>query len=319
MQFKPWTSERVDEVIHLWNKEIGDDFPLRKELFIQNSLEDPNVLEDTSVVVTNQDDQVIAFMLTKVFKEEITVAMRRDIGWIQVLLVDTTYRNEGIGTQLLKHAEEKFQELGVTEIKIGSDPWHYFPGIPNHYEDTKQWIEARGYTNMGNEYDLLCQYDPKVQSNMPVLEDVTFSLLKETEKDEFLAFLQRCFPGRWEYEAIHYFQKGGTGREFVVLKSAGKIIGFCRVNDQQSPFIAQNVYWSPLFREPLGGIGPLGVDPSERNKGYGLAIVEAGIAILRERNIQTIVIDWTGLVRFYAKLGYSVWKAYSKYSKKLGE
>lgn len=82
--------------------------------------------------------------------------------------------------------------------------------------------------------------------------------------------------------------------------------------------IAQNVYWAPIFAEPLGGIGPLGIDQNERGNGYGLAVVQAGIYFLRTRNIKRIAIDWTGLVDFYGKLDYQVWKGYQKYSKQLG-
>ena len=81
--------------------------------------------------------------------------------------------------------------------------------------------------------------------------------------------------------------------------------------------IAQNVYWAPLFNGKLGGIGPLGVDSAERGNGYGIAIVEAAIAFLRSRDIKNIVIDWTGLVGFYRKLDYEVWKGYTSYRKVL--
>jgi len=146
---------------------------------------------------------------------------------------------------------------------------------------------------------------------------MTFALLKEEEKTDFLTFLNRCFPGRWEYEAIKYFEKGGQGREFVVLKDKDRMIGFCRINDQHSPFIAQNVYWQPLFSEPIGGIGPLGIDENERGHGYGLAIVKAAINTLRERDIQTMIIDWTSLIDFYKKLGFKPWKGYTTYFKQI--
>lgn len=55
--------------------------------------------------------------------------------------------------------------------------------------------------------------------------------------------------------------------------------------------IAQNVYWAPLYKETLGGIGPLGIDAEERGQGYGLSIVKAGIVYLRKRKINRIVID----------------------------
>ncbi|WBX82247.1 GNAT family N-acetyltransferase [Virgibacillus salarius] len=116
---------------------------------------------------------------------------------------------------------------------------------------------------------------------------------------------------------MQYFKHGGTGREFVVLKKNQHIIGFCRINDASSPIIAQNVYWSPLFNEALGGIGPLGVDEQERGNGYGKMVVQAGIHYLRERGINRIVIDWTGLVNFYKQLDYGVWKSYWYYVKDL--
>ncbi|MFK4997057.1 GNAT family N-acetyltransferase [Bacillus sp. N9] len=77
------------------------------------------------------------------------------------------------------------------------------------------------------------------------------------------------------------------------MKKNNQIIGFCRINDNASPFIAQNIYWAPLFQHDLGGIGPLGIDSNERNNGYGLAIVQAALYYLQERKIKTIVIDWT--------------------------
>src|SRR5699024_12360036 len=109
----------------------------------------------------------------------------------------------------------------------------------------------------------------------------------------------------------------GTGREFVVLRKQEKIIGFCRVNDSKAPIIAQNVYWSPLFKEELGGIGPLGVDAAERGQGLGLAIVEAGIGELRKGGVRNVVIEWTGVITCYKKLGYDIWKTYDSYKKKL--
>lgn len=317
MKLVPLSKDKIDGMVTLWNKEIGNDFPMRKELLEQNSLNDENVLQKGSALALDEKGNVVGFVIAKAWQEKINVNRSRNTGWIQALLVDSNFRNQGIGTLLLAKAEQAFNEQNLSSIKIGSDPWHYFPGIPDSYEAVKSWFEKHDYHFDGNEYDLICHYYDDQNPVLTSYENITFSLLQLDEKDQFLAFLQRCFPGRWEYEAIHYFKKGGTGREFVVAKKGTEIIGFCRINDQQSPFIAQNVYWSPLFETPLGGVGPLGVAPEERKKGYGLAVVEAGIAFLRERNIQQIVIDWTGLVHFYAKLGYEVWKTYSRYSKKI--
>ena len=316
MHIIPWGKEKIDEIVRLWNKEIGAQFPMRKDLFVQNSFDDENVLPSGSSIAVDEEGNVIGFIVAKTWQEKIQVNMNKECGWIQVLLVDSDFRNQGIGVALLKRAEKAFYDLDLKIIKVGTDPWHYFPGVPEQYPNLMSWFERRGYHHEGNEFDLLCEYHEQQQEYTSNDENVTFSLLKESEKEQLLSFLNRCFPGRWEYEAIKYFEKGGTGREFVVLKKNKQIIGFCRINDDLSPFIAQNVYWSPLFNDVLGGVGPLGVDQEQRKQGYGLAIVEAGIAHLRERGINKIVIDWTGLVDFYGKLGYKPWKTYLKYTQK---
>lgn len=315
MKVIPWCVEKLEGILDLWNREIGTDFPLRKELLLQNSFEDQNVLIDASFIALDDQEKVVGFLIAKKWQEEFP--MNQKVGWIQALLVDSDFRGQGTGTNLLRKAEASLSENRIEKVQLGRDPWHYFPGVPDEYQEVKVWFEKRGYTYNWDEYDLYSDFSATPKSRIPVFENVTFSLLQADEQEKLINFLHRCFPGRWEYEAIQYFKKGGTGREFVVLKKANEIIGFCRINDSHAPFIAQNVYWSPLFNNELGGIGPLGIDPNERKNGYGLAIVEAGIAFLRERNIDHIVIDWTGLVDFYGKLGFNPWKKYAQYSKSL--
>lgn len=317
MEFAPLEKSQLSELVNLWNKHLKDEFPMTEELFEQNSFKDENVCQKSSRVVVDDQGKIVGFIIAKRWQEALDVAMSATTGWIQALLIDESVRSEGLGSNLLSHAESTLKETGAEQILLGRDPYHYFPGIPSEYAETAKWFEEKGYHHQGTEYDLMRTYtsDDEDTKTVPVMDHVEFTLLDKKDKDEFLAFLNRCFPGRWEYEAIHYFQKGGSGREFAVLKKGKKMIGFCRINDAKSPFIAQNVYWAPLFNEELGGAGPLGVDANERGQGFGLAIVEAGIAFLRQRGIRRIAIDWTGLVDFYKKLGYSPWKSYESYKK----
>lgn len=317
MKYISWQVERLDELVTLWHKELAERFPMRKELFLQNSFLDRNVCYESSRIVVNEDDHVIAFIVVKYLKELSEVEMRHDIGWIQTILVDSNYRSQGIGTELLQHAEAILQQKGITQILLGRDMYHYFPGIPSEDNLTATWFEKRGYRFGGTEVDLSKTFEEGEAIIWPKKSGLEFTLLKEDDQEVFLDFLHRCFPGRWELEAIQYFEKGGTGREFVVVKEGEDIIGFCRINDTQSPLIMGNTYWDPLFDSELGGVGPLGIDAEKRKNGYGLAVVQAGIAYLRERGIRHIVIDWTGLIEFYQKLGFEVWKSYKTYQKEL--
>ncbi|HLR64483.1 MAG TPA: GNAT family N-acetyltransferase [Pseudogracilibacillus sp.] len=316
MKYIDWDKQYVNQIVNLWNKEIGTDFPMREALFLQNSFDDKNVSYEASKLVLNKEEKVVAFIVVKDYQEKEIVDMHGQTGWIQALLVDTDYRNQGIGTKLLKIAESYFEDLDKKQILIGRDPFHYFPGVPTQYEAVCRWLETKGYAKDATEVDLVQTYKDDDPIEMPSFEEAEFVEATKADADDLIAFLKRCFPGRWEYEAKKYFASGENGREFTLLKVNGEVKGFCRMNDPQSKIIAQNVYWDPLFTDGLGGVGPLGVDSSERGKGYGLAIVQAAIAFLRQRGVKNIVIDWTGLIEFYEKLGYSVWKTYEPYTKK---
>lgn len=318
MQLLPWTIDLLESSCELWNQEIGNDFPMRLSLLEQNTFGDPNLFHGGSCIAWDDEKQRVAgFVVSKCWDEHIhDIDLAKGRGWIQVLLVASGYRGQGIGSQLLDYAEKALQQKGVTQVLLGKDPWHFFPGIPKPYTEVQEWFRKRGYIQGGEVYDLYRREDPaKTHRVLPQSDGVEYRLARLGDKERFISFLHRCFPGRWEYEAIHYFHRGGTGREFVVAVKDGNIIGFCRINDAQSPYIAQNVYWAPLFKEELGGAGPLGIDPQERKKGYGLAIVEAGCCFLQQRKITHIVIDWTGLSDFYGKLGFDIWKTYVEYSK----
>ncbi|MEH7379505.1 GNAT family N-acetyltransferase [Bacillus sp. JJ1533] len=303
----------ISGIVKLWNRELSVDFPMRDALFKQNSIDDPNVLSSGSYLAINDQEQVIGFVLTKYVQDKTELLLNHEVGWIQALLVDSQFRKSRIGSVLLESAEKALEQQGCKTIFLGRDPAHYFPGVPLQYEHTREWFEKRGYQASGIASDMMRTFTPDEKFDFQKPKDIEVSLIEN--KDELISFLHRCFPGRWEYEAKQYFKNGGTGREFVVFRKENKIIGFCRINDSKSPIIGPNVYWAPLFDEGVGGVGPLGIDKEERNKGYGLAIVKAGISFLRERQLNNIIIDWTGLINFYKKIDFKVWKQYKQYSK----
>ncbi|WP_050613823.1 GNAT family N-acetyltransferase [Bacillus testis] len=316
MKIIPWQEDRLDEITSLWNKEIGNDFPIHQTLLRQNSMLDKNIVREGTLLAINQANEVIGFIVSKIWKEELMAQSEKEHGYIQVLLVHSNYRRKEIGSMLLDRAEAALDRLHIKTIYLGSDPFHYFPGIPTQYSVAQKWFAAKGYTKTEQVADLICSYKPTDELLHPLPKDARLTLLQEGDQESFLHFLNRCFPGRWEYEAKKYFEMGGRGREFVLLKKENQMIGFCRINDKSSPFIAQNVNWSALFNdEETGGIGPLGIDPLERGKGYGLSVVEGGIWFLRQRGISRIIIDWTNLIEFYQKLGYTVWKKYDLFHK----
>lgn len=304
----------VSEIVGLWNESLKNYFPLSEELWIQNTVNDRNLLEEGSKGLY-QGEELIGFVVTKLFQEDLPASIQRGIGWIQCLLVKEDYRNCGIGKRLVNLAEKALTAHEVREIRLGRDPWHYFPGVPEENRLAIQWFEKNGYHIDSVEVDLVKEV--REGECYPLKNSSTnYRVLDGRDLPELIDFLERNFPGRWHYEALRYLEHG-NGREFIGLFIENELKGFCRINDPDSPVIAQNVYWSELFKGKLGGIGPLGIERQMRGNDYGIDLVKAATNELISRGMDYVVIDWTQLVNFYGKLGYSPWKRYAAMSKTL--
>ncbi|KRE36483.1 GNAT family N-acetyltransferase [Paenibacillus sp. Soil724D2] len=308
MRTEKLSPRHIEGICELWNREIGCDFPLRTRLLRQNVLNHPDFLSEGSFVVEDKSsDYLVGVVIGKV--------SRFGVGYISVLLVDSLYRTLGLGSTLLKLAEKALKDAGMNTIALGGDSGHFFPGVPSHYMGMKQWLERRGFVQRGITYDLLGDLRGKALIEDDVGPEVTISVAGEADRGDILTFMNLHFPGRWEETTKRYFASGGTGREFILLRKTGKIIGFCRINDDYSPILAANQFWSPCFQDPCGGIGPLGIAASYRGYGYGKAALQAAMRVLQERNHHLMVIDWTSEVDFYAKTGFTIWKSYHPYTK----
>lgn len=180
MKMIAWNRDRLSELVDLWNKELATDFPMREELFKQNSFDDVNVSYDSSYMAVDDQGRVIGFVVAKRWQETIDVNMDTKRGWIQVLLVDSDHRGKGIGTALYELAEAGLKVQSIEEIQLAGDPFHYFSGIPDQYQTVQQWAEKHGYVKRVDTYDLMNHLDKKY--NLPVDDSVTFSILKKRNK-----------------------------------------------------------------------------------------------------------------------------------------
>ncbi|WP_035513065.1 GNAT family N-acetyltransferase [Halalkalibacillus halophilus] len=304
--------EQIEKMVSLWNKELGDTYPMRKALFYQNSVKDENVFVDGSLLLMDEQDEVIGFIVSKypqTNRAKKLLPGNGQVGWIQTLIIAPLYRQKGYGEHLLQHAEKKLMNLGVTKINIGRDPFHYFPGVPSRYPCVQRWFEKRDYLHTGtvSDYHRDLKENPVQKRRDP--SNLKIRTIEMEELKVLLEFMEHSFHGRWEYEACIYADAGGTGREYVVVfDEKDEMIGFCRVNDRASTIIGQNEQWSNYFEDPVGGIGPLGVISEYRGRGYGQEVVQAAIEELETRGVRHLIIDWTVLDSFYRKFEFEpIW------------
>lgn len=122
---------------------------MSRELFKQNSFLDLNTCSEAPRFIKDKQGHIIAYVIAKRWQEDLQVKVNKDYGYIQSLLVHRDFRNRGIGSKLLSHVEAIFKEMGISKVFIGSDLWHYFPGLPAEYPEVAGWFERRGYERAG--------------------------------------------------------------------------------------------------------------------------------------------------------------------------
>jgi len=293
----------------LWNDALGDRFPMRPALLERNLFQDLNFLPDASFVALEEDEAIIGMVAAKLNREFMGLPLPRT-GHINSLVVHPAFRRQGIGTALLQAAVDRLTSYQPSQILLGQDPFHFFPGIPADDPAALAFFAKQGATIAdGVHVDLIRDLASYVPPGVP--NGVEIRPIRADEAWQMAEFLRLNFPGRWQYEYAKFLYDDGDPADYVAVFANGEIEGFCHIYTPESKWIGPSTYWAPLFpEERFGGVGPLGVSDRVRGQGLGLAVVAAGVEELKRRGVTRAAIDWTDLVGFYRRLGFAVWREY---------
>ena len=323
MTIEHYRPELLPAMVALWNAEMGADFPMTERLFRQNVPESP-AFEPDDVLIVTEADELLGFVVARPGRRfEPDLWFTEEDGWINSIVVARERQRQGIGTILLGRAESYLREHGAEHVTLGADLSHFLPGIPAQYAPAKAFAEARGYELGGIAHDMwgnLEGYEtPERVRELLEREAPAIQIRPGTRNDMpgMAKFLADEFPGRWRWECLHYLEAGGCPEEFALLLDDGRIVGFSQTYYFKSVQLGSNVMWHPLLGEHFGGLGPIGIAECYRGRGLGLALLCESAADLKRRGVQQVCIDWTGLVDFYGKIGFSIWKSYQHAEKGL--
>ena len=317
MEFKKITTrENVYKGIDLWNR-------INSSFFIISCLVEQNIFTPFAGVNVRawgafEEDNLLAFALIKYLTIPIIENGQVDEGWISLIVIDKkNIRINSIGNNFFKIIERDLKEKGIHKVYFGRDPQNFLPGLPaNLDEDYLLLLEKMGYKKEGVVYDLYQDISkftisPKIAVLQKELElNLQAKMVtKETEKS-CLEFLKTFFPGRWHYEAKNIRRIPGGIEDYWLLWCNNVPVGFARTNTSESLYMGSNVNWGSQKGQKYCGLGPIGIANNCRGRGYGIYLMINIIQYFQQKGYRHMIIDWTDLLDYYAKVEFKPWIKY---------
>ncbi|MGV3467297.1 MAG: GNAT family N-acetyltransferase [Heyndrickxia sp.] len=314
IDYNPIGIDDLEDILTLWNDNIGVLFPLDERLLEQNAFY--GSVQRADIYGAFYQNRLIGMISFKCYK---------DIGYISFLIVDIAFRKKGIGNKLIAKAEQSIRTNEVVTIHLGSDPYHFFPGVPLNFYGARNFFQRKGFVEGSQSFDLICDIS-KVNldrilrlNRQSIVQDDKYniSLFQKEDLASLHRFFEKNFPGRWYEETIDFIEKTGQFENLIILndRESDCIIGFCRIYTKESKLLGPSIYWRGMLGDSYGGLGPIGIDIDYRKKGLGFTFLYQTLEILQNRKIKNTVIDWTVLLDFYGSFNFLPWKTYVHMSK----
>jgi len=321
----PYDPADAPALIALWNRALGGRFPLTERLWRQNVDGDPNWRAGDGFVL-RAGDAPLGFALTRRYRALAAnpdMAALRDVGWLMATVVDPAQAGRGYGVRLLAAAEARLREEGATHLDLGASVGHLLPGPPQDDPRGARFWARHGYQATREVHDLhrsLADWNPPSLPPALMTGGWRIAPTEAGEVGALLTFLGRAFPGRWRAATADTLARGGESGDLLALwNPAGAVAGFLMLWRTDGPFLGPGLHWFPALGARAGAIGPLGLDPTARGLGLGLALVAAAVTHLRARGYTDCTIDWvdTALLPFYGRLGFRPWRSYWRCAQKI--
>lgn len=307
---------QLDAIATIWNEACGPALAISPHA-VQYNLQP--VAGGTVVgQLAYHNGQPIGFILASTLNEP--RVMPPEVGWIDALVVAPTAQRQGIGSALLAWAETWLRSQGCQKVIFGASQRPFVPGLPVTL-GTRDFFSQHGFVSDHDTWDVaanLAMYE-KPETVREI--DGLVRPAQRGEEGALLEFLEREFPGRWRFEFTEFMRDKPSLRrarfsDYMLLWTDRGVDGFCQLTFEDSQRPIERFFPYDLPR-PWGQLGSVGVSADRRGRGYGAALLDTGLRRLRDNGVNGCVIDWTGIVDFYAKFGFQPYRQYHMLRKTL--
>lgn len=314
--FDPTDSTQIDTIATLWNESCADELPLSARFVMYNVMQLVGYQQAGQLAMV--DGEIVGAVFVRSEDSGTDNSVERSIatGWIELLVVHSLYRGQGIGTLLLEWAEGWLSVQGCQQVQLGGSLRPFFPGLPEEL-DSVTFFQQHGYQEYNRVWDLAANLATYQSPESLRAIDGVVRPLQPSDVTLLDTFLAREFPGRW-HTTLQWARQNPTQRlaDYMILWTERGIDGFCRLTFADSPTPIERYYPYSLPR-PWGQLGTVGVAADQRGHGFGLAIVDAGLRRLHNNGVNGCIIDWTTIVDFYGKFGFQKHREYVQLSRPL--
>lgn len=296
-----------ETIATIWNDACGNALSITPRFVEYNTHPPTGVIPAGKLAIVN--NQPVGFVLASALPNDPPTSPPQ-VGWIDALAVLGNHQKHGIGTELLTWAEDWLRAQGCTRFRLGGSLHPFTPGYPTELGNAdfflkRGYVERPGNAHVWDVARDLADYAHAAYSITALLRPA-----RPGDETALADFFAREFPGRWRYEFQEFLRERGRLSDYVLLCTERGIDGFARLTFEHSERPLDRFYMHRLPR-PWGQLGPIGVSQDVRGKGYGGALLDAGLRYLREQGVRGCVIDWTDLVDFYGKFGFKPYREYA--------
>ncbi|HTJ38333.1 MAG TPA: GNAT family N-acetyltransferase [Dactylosporangium sp.] len=206
------------------------------------------------------------------------------LGHVEMLAVRPEARRRGLGTALLRAAEERLARLGAERVRLGGNPPCYaWPGIDVRYTPAICLAQRSGYSQSDTACNMTA--DLTLPSDGEAADEARLAAAGVKvlpAGDDTAGWVRAIWGDVWAYEVDQARDRADAGC-YVAVRD-GEILGF-------ASYGANRPSW----------FGPMGTAPAAEGLGVGRVLLRRCLADQRAGGHATAQIGWAGPIGFYAK------------------
>lgn len=247
---------------------------------------------------------------------------------ILMLCVNKEHREKGIGSELLKAAEDAIKAAGYAEVTVGAGFDYLTPGVPTRkryaeavnerlYTDlddsASRFFEKRGYVHSWdcNCFDMrfpLKEFVKNEHSVGDTVDGICYRFATEADIPGILECTDAACEEFSKYykEPHQYGEDGDQSTKVLIALDGDEVVGTLMVErETEAP--------------EVGSVGCTAVKPSHQGRHIAVNMVTIGTKFLKDSGMKDAYLGYTytGLDHMYGYAGYKICNYYMMAKKKL--